>query len=158
MKKLRKVIAAVMIASMGLSLASCKSYKKISSDEFTKIMEENDYEVYEEDFRGYKEYLYAVNEDGTITFEYYLGEKKSVVNDFFDAAHDNLKAENKSGTIKQTTNKITFKGKMDEDSSLADLEYVVLIKSDDMLIAAYSTSKDSDYIDEVDDLMKEMCG
>lgn len=158
MKILRKVIAAVMIASMGLSLASCKSYKKISSDEFTKIMEENDYEVYEEDFRGYKEYLYAVNEDGTITFEYYLGEKKSVVNDFFDAAHDNLKAENKSGTIKQTTNKITFKGKMDEDSSLADLEYVVLIKSDDMLIAAYSTSKDSDYIDEVDDLMKEMCG
>ena len=158
MKKLRKVIAAVMIVSMGLSLTACKSYEKISSKEFTKIMEENDYEVYEEEFRGYKEYLYAVNEDGSITFEYYLGEKKSVVNNFFDTAHDNLKEANKTGKITKTTNKVTYKGKMDEDSSLADLEYVVLIKSDDMLIAAYSTSKDSDYVDEVDDLMKEMCG
>lgn len=158
MKRLRKVLAAVMIVSMGMSLASCKSYEKISSDEFTKIMEKNDYEVYEEDFRGYKEYLYAVNEDGSITFEYYLGEKESVVNNFFDNAYDNLKESNKTGSIKQTKNKITYKGKTDDDSSLADLEYVVLIKSDDMLIVAYSTSKDSDYVNEVDGLMKEMCG
>ena len=158
MKVVRKTLSLMMIVAISFSLVACKSYKKVTGKQFTKKMEAEDYVVKESETRGFEECLIARSQDGNIAFEYYYGEDKSAASEIFDNVHQNIKNDKKNGTLKKTTNKVEFKGSFESDSELASLEYVVAIRADEMVIVAYSASKDSEYVDEIDGILDDLCG
>ncbi len=158
MKAAKRVVALVMIASMCIPLVACKSYKKISMKKFEEKMEEEGYMLYEQEDRVFEDYCLATSTTAPIAFQYGLCEDKSDADDYFNAVYHEIDDQEKNGTMKKTTNKITFKGSIKSDSEFADVEYLVVIRSDEMILMAYSTSRYDEYVDEIDDIIEDLCG
>lgn len=158
MKVVKRVVALVMIASMCIPLVACKSYKKISKKQFMKKMEEEGYVLYEQEDRIFEEYCLATSTTAPIAFQFGLCEDKSDADEYFNDIYREIDDQEKNGTIKKTTNKITFKGSIKSDSEFAVVEYLVVIRSDEMILMAYSTSRYDEYVDEIDDILEDLCG
>ena len=147
MKTVKKLVAAVLVTAMALSLAACggSKVKKISADDFKSKLEKEGYTVMEtEGDEGVKTAMMAYNSDMSVMLTYSLFESKDDAKKNFDNFKDGAEEAKKSGEIEKlstSSSKITADG--------GESGYVVVAYAEDMIIMATSLSGDADAVKSV---------
>lgn len=157
----KKIIVLVLAFSMILSLAAC-SKKPIDYKKFKDVMEDDfDFEVEKgATSKDIDKSYYAVDEDGDFHAEYTLYEDaddaEEEVEDYIEEIEDAIDDKdfdgkvNKSGSGKYQ--KIIVNGEHDDYGEM----YVVVIRSDNMIIMAGTDSTDKKDVAQVNKIIKEL--
>ncbi|NLT10988.1 MAG: hypothetical protein GXY06_01030 [Clostridiaceae bacterium] len=166
MQKAKKLFALVLVLVMGFSLAACGK-KPIDSDDFEDIMDDLDYNVYEESDPGKKidEAWYAYDDDYeyVVMLQYYedKDDAKDEIDDMIEDIEEAKKEKDFDGKIKKSGmgsyKKIVVNGEFEDDvDDFYGEMYAVIIRSDEMIlmVAAQDTGKSD--IKEVDKVVKEL--
>ena len=154
MKTVKKIVAAVLVSAMALSLAACggSKVKKISADDFKSKLEKEGYTVMDGDSEeeNVKTSLMAYDADMTVMLTYNEYTSKDAAKEMFDGFKDALEEAKKDGSVKKSSvssSKITAS---DDDS------YTVMLYAEDMMIVAVSFSGGDDAAKKVDDAIKAL--
>lgn len=161
MKIMRKLLVLVLAVSMILSLTAC-SKKAIDADKFEEIMEDKfDYDV-EKSYTAdnMDERLISAFENGQYLVKYVLYEDAEDAADEFDRWHDKYDETEEDDDFEDkikvsgsgSYNKLVLKRESDDGIEM----YVVMIRSEKMLIKAetYDTGKKG--VKKIDGIIKEL--
>ncbi len=161
MKKMRKLLVVVLAVSMILSLTAC-SKKAIDADTFEEIMEDK----YDCDVdKGYKtddmdECLLTAFDDGQYLVKYVLYEDAEDAADEFDRWHDQYDETEEDDDFEDkikvsgsgSYNKLVLKRESDDGIEM----YVVMIRSEKMLIKAVTYDTGKKGVKKIEGIIKEL--
>jgi hypothetical protein len=179
LKKTKNFLALALSVCMVFSLTACsredndeksdreqEDMEAIDDKDFQDIMEDLDYEVYEGSGGSKIDtnmYAYDEDMDYYVNFDEY-GDKDDAIDDFEDRVDEvkdfkedkEFEGSNKvsgSGNYK----KLVIEGEFNEDSNMFDGEiYIVIVRVDNIMITAYSSSTDKVDVKEVNKIIKEL--
>ncbi|MBP5492188.1 MAG: hypothetical protein J6Y08_05025 [Clostridiales bacterium] len=161
MKTVKKLVATVLVLTMALSLAACGEPKKISGVQFKQILEKNEYMCEQDNDETGTEVSYvAMDSDFDVVVMYDLYRSKSDAKEFYDAAYDTFKdakdAGEFTGSFTKTTGKFSAKGTFKNNSKFDGDMYMVIIKSDAMVIVVMTQDIGEDTVKKADTILKEL--
>ena len=159
MHKTKKFMALGLVLVMGFSLVACGK-KPIDPDDFEEIMEDMDYLVYEsEGGKKVDEYWYAYDEDNeynvSLTIYDDKDDAKDEFEDMLEDIEDAKEDEDFEGTIKKSGmgnyKKVVINGENDGDEA-----YMVVIRSDNMILLVMASDNGKSDVKEVNKILKEL--
>ena len=156
MQKTKKLFALVLVLVMGFSLAACGK-KPIDPDDFEDIMDDLDYNVYEESNPGKKldEEWYAYDDDYeyVVMLQFYddKDDAKDEIDDMIEDIEEAKDDKDFDGTIKKSG----FGFEEDVDDFRCEM-YVVIIRSDNMILMFAAHDYGQSDVKEVDKVVKEL--
>ena len=166
MQKTKKLFALVLVLVMGFSLAACGK-KPIDPDDFEDIMDDLDYNVYEESNPGKKldEEWYAYDDDYeyVVMLQFYDDKDyaKDEIDDLIEDIEEAKDEKDFDGTIKKSGfgsfKKIVVNGEFEDDvDDFRGEMYVVIIRSDNMILMVAAQDNGRSDVKEVDKVVKEL--
>ena len=166
MQKTKKILALALVLVMGFSLVACGK-KPITGKEFKKAMKNLDYSVYEDSNPGKRidESWYAYDDD----YEYYVlltlyddkDDAKDQIDDMLEDIEEAKDDKDFDGTIKKSGfgsfKKIVVNGEFEDDvDDFRGEMYVVIIRSDNMILVVSAQDNVRSDVKEVDKVVKEL--
>lgn len=167
MKTLSRMLIALLVIAMSLSVASCEK-KMIGVDDFTRIMEDKLKCVVltPDKYDNQEEYLIATNADVGYRIEYMINTTEQGAEDYFDrnlkSLEDGIEDEEDylEGTVKKTGSgnykKFVFKGQFVIDGNVGEEIYMIMVRFDNMIIIASAKDTSEKTTKEVDKAIKAL--
>jgi len=161
----KKIISAVLVAAMAISMVGCAKYKEIDYKTFEDALEAvgiDDDEYYSQ--KNYGDYdRYVVAYDGDVTYMYMLfddeDDAQDYFEDFYDDFQDALEDHDFSGSSRRSSSRnsgfVLFDGEIDTRELDSDIYGGIFYRGSMVVVVMATSDKKSDKSD-VDEFLSEL--